>query len=191
MARPSKVDRLPPEIRDAIGDLRRRGRTIDEILAHLKALGGEAAAVSRSGLGAHLKKWDALADRLRGSREAAEASRARVENDGADDRMARLNVQMLHSAILGLWNGEDGEALQLDAKEAMMLSTALKNLVSASRTDQIRWAETKRLLEEERAKTERLSKVADEALQAAAKSGMSSDIVARFRADLGIDKGAS
>ena len=39
MARPSKIDRLPQELRDAIGDLRRQGRTIDEILAHLRSLG--------------------------------------------------------------------------------------------------------------------------------------------------------
>ena len=182
MARPSRIDRLPLEIRDAIADLRRSGRTIDEILAHLHALGGEAAEVKRSGLGLHLKKWDALADRLKGSREAAEAIMARFENDGADDRMARLNVQMLHSAILGLWNGEDGEALALDPKEAMQLSTALKNLVQASRTDQIRWAETKKLLEEERAKTERLTAAVDIAMR----SGISQTTMDEINRRLGV-----
>jgi len=180
--RPSKIDRLPPEIRDAIGDLRRQGRTIDEILTHLKGFGGEAAAVSRSGLGVHLKKWDALADRLKGSREAAEAIMARFEAEGADDRMARLNVQMLHSAILGLWNGEDGEMPQLDAKEAMQLSTALKNLVQASRTDQIRYAETRKLLEEERAKTERL----EAAVAIAVKSGISQTTLDEINRRLGV-----
>lgn len=165
--RPSKIDRLPQEIRDAIGDLRRQGRTIDEILGHLRALGGDAAAVSRSGLGVHLKKWDALAERLKGSREAAEAIMARFENQGADDRMARLNVQMLHSSILGLFNGEDGENTVFDAKEAMQLSTALKNLVQASRTDQIRYAETVKLLEEEKARAEKVKKLTEEALTGA------------------------
>lgn len=175
MARPSKVDRLPQEIRDAIADLRRSGRTIDEILGHLRTMGGPAAEVSRSGLGAHLKKWDALAERLKGSREAAEAIMARFENQGADDRMARLNVQMLHSAILGIWNGEDGEALQLDAKEAMQLSTALKNLVQASRTDQVRYAETLKLLEEERRRAEKVREAAEAAISAAENGDTGSD----------------
>ena len=57
--------------RDAIGDLRRQGRTIDEILAHLRTLG--VADVSRTGLGEHIRKWDAMAKALNGSRAAAEA----------------------------------------------------------------------------------------------------------------------
>ena len=35
MARPSKLDKLDPTIREAIVRLRERGHTIDEIMAHL------------------------------------------------------------------------------------------------------------------------------------------------------------
>lgn len=162
--RPSKVDRLPLEIRDTIADLRREGRTIDEILAHLQALGGPAAEIKRTGLGVHLKKWDAVAQRLNGSRQAAEAIMSRFENQGADDRMARLNVQLLHSSIMAIQAGEDGEGAALDPKEAMQLSMAVKNLVQAARTDQNRYVETLELLEEERKRAEQVRKMAEEAL---------------------------
>jgi len=99
--------------------------------------------------------------------------------------MARLNVQMLHSAILGLWNGEDGEMPQLDAKEAMQLSTALKNLVQASRTDQIRYAETRKLLEEERARIERAKQAVDDAVAGAgAGRGDALAVLKRIREDV-------
>lgn len=173
MARPSKIDRLPLEIRDAIADLRRDGRTIDEILAHLQALGGPAAEIKRTGLGVHLKKWDAVAQRLNGSRQAAEAIMSRFENQGADDRMARLNVQLLHSSIMAIQAGEDGEGAALDPKEAMQLTIAVKNLVQAARTDQMRYAETLELLEAERRRVEQLRKVAEEEIGAvAAKAGI-------------------
>lgn len=183
MARPSKVDRLPPEIRDAIGDLRREGRTIDEILSHLRSMGVAPEEVSRTGLGKHLKKWDALAERLKGSREAAEAIMARFENQGADDRMARLNVQLLHSSIMGLQLGEDGEPVELSPKEAMMLTMAVKNLTSAARTDQNRYTETLKLLEEEKRRAEKVREAAEAAI-AAAENGSSgpADPLAALRA---------
>lgn len=169
MARPSKIDRLPTEIRDAIGDLRRQGRTIDEILAHLRTLGVDD--VSRTGLGEHIKKWDAMAKALNGSRAAAEAIMARMEDQGADDRMARLNIQMLHASLMELQRGEDGEPAKLDPKEAAQLAKAVKDLVAASRSDQIRYADTKRLLEEERAKLAKVRKATEDALASSGPGG--------------------
>lgn len=187
MARPSKVDRLPQEIREAIGNLRRDGRTVDEILAHLRSLGVGKEEVSRTGLGRAVKKWDAFAARLNDSRAAADAIMSRIEAPDADDRVARLNIQSLHASLMELMRGEDGESPQFTPQEAMFVSATIKNLVSASKVDQSRYFEMKKLLEAELAKTERLKKV----VETATKSGMSSDIVARFRAELGIDKGVA
>lgn len=184
MARPSKIDRLPPEIRDAIGELRRDGRTIDEILAHLRQLGVED--ISRSGLGEHLKKWGALADRLKGSREAAEAIMARFENQGADDRMARLNIQLLQSGIMALQVGEDGEPVGLEPKEAMFLTQAVKNLVSAAKVDQSRYIELKAMLEAERERAERLQKANDELSKVGRAAGVSPETLAEINRRLGV-----
>jgi hypothetical protein len=186
MARPSKVDRLPPEIRDAIGDLRRRGRTIDEILAHLRAMGVGEDEVSRTGLGKAVKKWDALAARLNDSRAAAEAIMSRLEAPDSDDRVARLNIQSLHASLMELMRGEDGEPPQLTPQEAMFVSATIKNLVSAAKVDQSRYFEIKKQLAAEQAKTERLK----EAVRTAGKSGVTGDLISRFRVELGIDKGA-
>ena len=65
---PSSIDRLPEEIRAAIGKLRTQGRSIDEILAHLGTMDVE---VSRSALGRHVKRLATLQERMRSSREMA------------------------------------------------------------------------------------------------------------------------
>lgn len=180
MARPSKIDRLPQELRDAIGDLRRNGRTIDEILAHLRSLGVDD--VSRTGLGEHIRKWDALAKRLNDSRAAAEAIMSRMEDQGADDRMARFNIQMLHASLMELQRGEDGEPAQLDPKEAAQLAKALKDLSTAARSDQVRYSEARRLLEEERARAEKVKRAAEDALDKAANGGRMADAMAALQA---------
>ena len=187
MARPSKVDRLPPEIRDCIGELRRDGHTIDEILAHLRGLGVGPEQVNRSGLGVAIRKWDAVAARLNDSRAAAESIMSRLEAPGADDRVARLNIQMLHASFLELMRGEDGEAPQFSPQEAMFLSATLKNLVSAAKVDQSRVIELKKLLDEERAKTERLK----ETVETASKTGVTGNLISRLRTELGIDRPAA
>ena len=171
MGRLSKVDRLPPEIRDCIGELRRDGHTIDEILAHLRGLGVDPDQMSRTGLGRAVKKWDAVAARLHDSRSAAEAIMSRLEAPGADDRVARLNIQMLHASLMELMRGEDGEPARFDPQESMFLSATLKNLVGAARVDQSRAIELKKLLEEERKRAEEVKRMADEALAKAEDGG--------------------
>ena len=66
----SAVSRLPAELRDKIGELRRNGRTLDEILAALHVL---EVKISRSALYRHLRKFDAIEARLQSSRAIAEA----------------------------------------------------------------------------------------------------------------------
>ena len=53
------MKRLPEKVREEIGRLREKGRTLDEILAYLKTLGAE---VSRSALGRYTKNVDAIAE---------------------------------------------------------------------------------------------------------------------------------
>lgn len=132
MARPSKIDRLPGEIRDKIGQLRRDGRTIDEILSVLRQL---EVDVSRSGLGEHIKKIDAIGARLRESRAAAEAIMARL-GESPDNRTARLNIELMHAGLMQLLaGGEDGESVTLDPQGAMFLARTIRDLTAASKTD--------------------------------------------------------
>lgn len=143
MARPSSISRLPPEIRAEIGRLRDAGRTIDEILAHLRAMD---VAVSRSALGRHVKGMERLGEQLRRSRAVAEGL-VRQLGDAPESRTARLNIELLHTAILDLFMragegeeegvDEDGRAaLAGNPMGAMMLAKALEHLTKASRHDQ-------------------------------------------------------
>lgn len=132
MARVSSVERLDPAIREEIARLRQRGRTIDEILAHLRGLDVD---VSRSALGRHLKGREKLFERLRVSREiAAELVRQRAE--AAENQTLQLNLEILHSIVFDLVSkGEDGEPLALSPKEVHDLAKALDHMARAFRSN--------------------------------------------------------
>ncbi|MBX9750892.1 MAG: DUF3486 family protein [Roseococcus sp.] len=132
-SRPSSIDRLPAEIREAIGRLREHGKSLDEILDHLRTL---EIDVSRSALGRHVKGMAAMGERLRRSRAMAEGL-ARQLGETPGDKMARLNIELLHSVVNDLLAaGDEEEAGALDAKGATMLATAIERLTKAARQDQ-------------------------------------------------------
>lgn len=138
MARKSSVDRLGPEIRDAIGRLLDQGATLDEVLAHLE---GMSVEVSRSALGRYSKRLAKAGEALRRSRSVAEAL-VRRYGEQPESKTARLNIELLHGVILDLFMAE-GEEADADGKAAlagnpmgaMMLAKALEHLTKASRHD--------------------------------------------------------
>jgi hypothetical protein len=133
MSRPSKVKRLPPEIREEIDKLLERSVPLDEILAKLRELG--VGDVSRSGLGRYKQEIDAVGERIRRSREIADALVRRL-GDAPESRQARLNIELMHSVILDLvMNAQDGEGVTLDPEQAMFLGRAMKDLASAQKSD--------------------------------------------------------
>lgn len=135
--RPSSIDRLPEEIRAEVGRLRVQGRTIDEILDHLKTLDVE---VSRSALGRHVKGLATLRERMRHSRDMA-TSLVSQFGDRPDNQLQRLNLELMHGIIMQIATStvedEDGEAhpVTFNAMEAKFLSEALAKLASAEKTD--------------------------------------------------------
>jgi len=135
--RPSTVDRLDPEIKDLIGKLRiDQGWTIDEILTKLRQLGqGE---VSRSALGRHVKSLEEIGQQLRHSREVAQALVAQV-GDAPEDRVADLNIELMHSMILRLvtaTNDEgDGQPVTFGPEDVSFMGRALQSLASARKTN--------------------------------------------------------
>lgn len=140
MPRPSTVDKLPLEVRGAIGELRQQGVTLDRILEHLRALGAD---VSRSALGRHVKSMAVVGERLRRSREVAETL-VRELGDAPASRTAQLNIELLHGTIFDLFDkAGDGEAvdqggqaaLQGNPEGVMLLAKAVDHLTKASKTD--------------------------------------------------------
>jgi hypothetical protein len=142
MPRPSTVDQLPEEIRSEIGRLRAQGATIDRIVEHLRGL---YVDVSRSAVGRHVKSMAAMGEKMRRSRQVAEAL-VRELGDAPESRAARLNIELLHTAILDLhMRSADGEqdvdadgtaALAGNPEGLMLLSKAIDHLTKSSRADQ-------------------------------------------------------
>ncbi len=133
---PSSIDKLPSEIRDLIGRLRRdQGRSIDEILDHLRQLDIE---VSRSALGRHVKSLAEIGESLRRSETMARFIVDKFGED-TDERVGRANMRILQGALLEILTedrvDEDGTPITLSAKEAKELSLSLQRLVSAQRVD--------------------------------------------------------
>lgn len=91
--RPSKIDRLPKDLRDLIEKLRKDGATIDEIMAHL---GEFDVDVSRSSLGRHIIPIDdMIVDAKRAKFEAAEMAQALRDAGGVN--LSALNRELLES----------------------------------------------------------------------------------------------
>lgn len=135
----SSIDKLPPEIRELIGKLRReRGATIDEILAHLRQLDVD---VSRSALGRHVAKMADIAERMRNSRAIADGLVSQFGDD-PDNKLARANLELMHSVVMQIITAaevdpETGEAqpVTFDPKDAMFLAASMNSLASAEKTN--------------------------------------------------------
>lgn len=140
MGRRSSIDRWPPALREEIGRLIDAGRTLDEMLAALRAIG--APDVSRSSLHRHTQKLDRVGARLRQSRMMAETL-VRQLGDQPGDQVARLNIELIHTLLHDLLTvGEDEgeEAAELAAtmrnpKAVALVAEAAQRLTQASRTN--------------------------------------------------------
>lgn len=176
MARSSTIRRLEPEFQELIGRLRERGRTIDEILAHLAKLDVE---VSRSALGRHIQTIDRIGERIRKQRAIAEAIVTRFGED-EENQLARGNIELLHAALMELTGGEDGQPVELTPKSAALLAQATKDLSTAKRNDAVVALKAR----------EEMAKAAAQAVDRVAKTkGLSADQVAALKSEfLGIRK---
>ena len=122
MTRPSSIDRLPDQLREAIAAAFEHGATLDEIISKLDFAGNP---VSRSALGRYRQRWEALRRRMAATREAAKILSADLESV-ATDGQGRLLVELIQTIIL---QAADGEAPE--PKDAAMLARALRDLAGA------------------------------------------------------------
>lgn len=175
--RPSSIDKLDPEIKRLISDLRlEHGWSIDQIKAKLDDL---AQPVSRSALARHTKSIEEIGRDLRHSREMAKALIESVD-PGDEAKVASLNIELAHSSLLRLQTAtEGGELVTLDPKEAMFVSSAINNLVGAGG----KLAEIRR-----KAKAEQKRESAETAKTAATAAGLSKSVVDQiYNAVLGVE----
>ena len=136
MGRKSSLRRLPPEIFEEVNRLLSEGRaTLDEILEHLRGMGVDS--VSRSALGRQKQKIDKVLERLRQSRDFAEAVAQKLGPEAVEGRQGRALVQLL-SALAGeyMMRRLDDPEAETEAKEIMALARAVKDASQASRYSQ-------------------------------------------------------
>lgn len=131
MGKKSSIDRLPVEVREKIGQLRRNGKTIDEIMSKLKELDVD---ISRSTLGRHCKQIEEVASALKRSRVVAEAIATKL-GDTNDNKVSRLNTELMHSLIMNILVSPEGEEVVLTPEQAFFLSSSLQKLSAASKQD--------------------------------------------------------
>lgn len=181
MPRPSTINKLPPEIKDMIAQLREKGHTIDEVMEHLQKMDVE---VSRSALGRHAKKIDQVAATIKRSQLLASAI---TDKFGSEDsnKVSRGNLEFMHALIQKVMiGGEDGEEIILDPKDAMFLATALEKLAKAEKSN----IETQIKVAEERARQEATEVAAEVAVTEARRQGLSADTVNAIKSKiLGVD----
>lgn len=142
MPRQSKVAQLPRELREQIGQLLIQKCPLSRIMEHLSLL---EEGVSRSALGRYKQHLDKVGEKLRRSREVAEALIQKLGN-APESKALRLNVELMHGVLMDLAlsandEGEAGEGEEkakgvvLDAQSAMWLAKALDHLSRASKAD--------------------------------------------------------
>lgn len=168
MGRPSKVDQLPPELKNLIGELRTRGCTIDQILEKLRELKPDID-ISRSGLGVHIQDLDRMVETMQQSRAVADALVSRFGAE-PDTRISRAAIEILQSAVMSVMVKKNAE--ELGADELNQLTMAIRNLSIATKTDVEATAKIRR---------EMAMKAADATEKAAKAAGLSKDTIATIR----------
>lgn len=176
----STIKRLPPAVQELIGELRREGRTIDEILGklgELRAAGAHDQEISRSALGRHVKEIEQLGRELRESKVIADALVAGL-GDEPENRVTRLNIQLAHNVLFKLFRAATTGEATMDAEEAMFAASSIQKLTAAAKSD----ADLTMKLQAE------ADRKAVAAMETAAKrQGLSADMIAAIKRDfLGI-----
>lgn len=180
---PSSVDRLDPEVRELIANLRiDKGWTIDEIRAQLIKM-GQSDVPSRSALGRHIRTLPDMISEMREVETLASAM-AKEMGDKTESDLLSLNRQMISTSMFKLMLAEkDGEAIQLGAQETKYLAEALRALTQGRKTE----VETVEKIEA-RAAAKATKESAEKATTAARNQGLSKETVDAIRfAVLGSD----
>lgn len=174
---PSSIDKLEPEIRELIAQLRiDKGYSIDEVRdALIKEIGKEHAP-SRSALGRHVRHLADVSADMRETQVYAEAL-AKEAGDKEGHQLLDMNTQLLQANMFKLMLAErEGEGIVLDTKAAKEFSEALRN-IALTRKNSLDLVEKAKEIAREEARTE----AAENATSAARSQGLSKETVDAIR----------
>lgn len=178
--RKSKVDLLPKDIRDTLnafirsGDMQQKD-ILEAINQMIDEAGlGDDAKLSRSGFNRHAQKVEAIATKIRESREVAEVIVSKL-GDGPESKLGELLQETIrHLAFnvsMKMVKGEEA----IDTKVLNQLALLSNRVEQAAMTSMKREKEIRKAFAEE---------MADKTEQVAKKAGLTSETVKMLKAEL-------
>jgi hypothetical protein len=149
VGRPNKIRRLPPSLREQLNRMLDDGHSLDEIVTHLRKLGAD---VSRSGVGRYKVKQDKVAERVRQSKEAAEALVSKLGAGADEGRMGRALTQIVQTLAFDYINrrAEDPEA-QVELDEIYQMARIIRQAGLAGKAGQDHELKTREVVREDAA----------------------------------------
>lgn len=178
MAKQSKIDQLPKELKDLLNKLLKEGCSIDSITENLQSLGAD---VSRSGVGRHKQKIDKWREKVK---ECNAITDALAESLGSEvtNNASRVSIEMVRTSVMGLMSMTTGN---LDVKSIKLLSESIRNLETASKVSADRELKIKEETRKEYA--EKAKKAASNVEKEAKSKGLTKDQVKMIKQEfLGI-----
>lgn len=172
--RPSKVDMLPDDVKDALNKMLREGKhTQQEILDAINQHLGDEEQLSRSGLNRYATRMESVGAKLRETREVANVWMARFGDEPTSD-VLQLVVEMCQGALfkyaLKASEADDSELFDPDAMKDVTLS--IQRLAKAAEMNMKREKEIRKAFAEQ---------AADEADTVAREAGLSADAAKEIR----------
>jgi len=167
----SRIQQLPPAIKEIIDRLLRRNVSQSEILRQLEPLLADAGQqpISKSALSRYAMRMEAVGARMREARAVAEAWTAGATEIDSESRLGRHIIEMVRTlAFDHVINIEPGEDNPLSAAAINDLALAVQRLENAADTTSRREREIRR-------------EVAAQAENEAKKRGISGDTAAALR----------
>lgn len=126
----SSIRRLPPELRKAIEEQLANGRSLDEIVEHVRALGAD---VSRSSIWRYKRGFEAVLARAERSRQIAEVL-VRSRSGAAEKEAILGGVEVLQGLIFAAVEGIDEAGEAASPEKIMKLAIALEKAARAAKT---------------------------------------------------------
>ena len=129
MARKSSIESLPPDIQVAVNAALRQGWTIDDIVGHVRDMGGD---VSRSAVGRYKQRFEQIGRKMRETRDVAKVWIDKLGEE-PDGDVARLLTELIRTIAFktSMTLAEDDDAV--DPKHLAMLARSIKDLATADR----------------------------------------------------------
>jgi hypothetical protein len=176
MGRKSSIDQLPPELREVLDRLIREKRhTLDTIVAHLQALGGD---VKRTAVGDYRQRMEKRLARYRDAQEVAGVWVAELGQQ-PESKTGQLLAELLKTVAFRTLAEMQEQEAGAEPEELMLLAKTLKDVATSQKTDlDFRQRVRAEYQAEVRARAEA---AATEAKQVAAREGLTDEAAARIR----------